>query len=191
MPTFKDDGDLIAQILAGEIDFYEDLIEKYQRGVFNFAYMKVGSFSTAQDVVQETFLKAYRSLARFNPEYKFITWLLAICTNVCINHFNQEKRRSGYFRDAVAEEDFMVHGVDAFENVDNADLVGSILTDLNEEERALLYLRFWQEMCHNEIAEILEVPSGTVRSKLCRLLKKLRGRVTVPGDSNSEKDDEK
>ncbi|PKK88024.1 MAG: hypothetical protein CVV64_20610 [Candidatus Wallbacteria bacterium HGW-Wallbacteria-1] len=174
MAITPSDLELIELVKDGELDYYEDLITRYRRVVFNFAYLKLNEPSVAEDVSQETFLKAYRSLAKYNPEYKFVTWLLAICNNVCINHFNQEKKKLIYLRQKALEDGIPPSRPNAFELLDTTDYVRSIIKDLEREDRLLLLLRFWQELSHNEISEIMDMPSGTVRSKLCRLLKRLR-----------------
>lgn len=186
MVTAPSDLELIELVKNGELDYYEDLITRYRRVVFNFAYLKLNDPSVAEDVSQETFLKAYRSLAKYNPEYKFVTWLLAICNNVCINHFNQEKKKIVYLRQKALEAGIPPSRPDAFELLDTTDFVRSLIKDLEREDRLLLMLRFWQELSHNEISEIMEMPSGTVRSKLCRLLKKLRETLGRKSDSGAK-----
>lgn len=174
-----EDLELIKLVLAGQVENYEELIARYQRVIYNFSYLKLYDYNLSQDIAQETFLKAYKSLARYNPEYKLVTWLLAICNNVCINYFNKEKKKIIYLSQKIKEMSNTPQNYNAFEHFDNSDYAHSLISDLKQEEKMLLFLRFWQEFSHKEIAGVMNLPPGTVRSKLCRLLKKLKKKYTT------------
>jgi RNA polymerase sigma-70 factor (ECF subfamily) len=174
MKNIPDDLELIQLVLAGNLDNFEELINRYQRAIYNFSYLKLNDYTLSQDIAQETFLKAFKSLEKYNSEYKFITWLLAICNNICINHFNKEKKKIIYLTQKIKDLTAEPQSFDAFEQFDNSDQAQSLMDNIKEEEKTLLFLRFWQELSHKEIADIMDMPPGTVRSKLCRLLKKMR-----------------
>src|SRR6266705_2353531 len=81
---------LVTRILAGEVSLYENLIARYERSIVNFIYRMIGDYEQALDLAQEVFSKAYRSLARFDPTFRFSTWLYRIASNRSIDHLRKK-----------------------------------------------------------------------------------------------------
>lgn len=171
-PIVNDDSQLIGATLAGNSSAFGDLVTKYQDRLYNTMVHVVGSAEDAQDVVQEAFVQAFVSLDRFRGASAFYTWLYRIAFNTAVTH--KRRRRPTRSVDEAMERA-------GAEPVDNGGLpdvpllreervrqVRTALAALSEEHRAVLVLREMDGRPYEEIAEILELPVGTVRSRLHR-----------------------
>jgi len=168
----KEDAQLIRATLAGDSAAFGQLVTKYQDRLYNTVLQVVGSADDALDVLQETFVQAYVKLDSFGGRSAFYTWLYRIAFNQAVTHRRKMKP-------TVSVEHAKQSG--AGEPVDNtsppdegllrqerASQVRTALTKLSEEHRTILVLREVEGCCYETIAEILNVPVGTVRSRLHR-----------------------
>ncbi len=140
-------------------------------------YGFVRSHADADDLTQETFIRAYRSIGRFNEQYQFYTWLRKIAVNVCINHLNRQKR----FRfvplpqsDGGSEAADIADPKSEAENSSLRRDLDRALARLPPDQRTVFVLRVDQELSYSEIGELLDVPVGTVMSRLNRARARLR-----------------
>ncbi|HPA53861.1 MAG TPA: sigma-70 family RNA polymerase sigma factor [Bacillota bacterium] len=85
------DIEIVNQCLAGDVNAFEVLIERYKRAIYNTAFRMMGNREEAEDVSQEAFIRMYNSLSKYNPEYKFITWALKVTTNLCLDSLRKRK----------------------------------------------------------------------------------------------------
>ena len=168
----NDDARLIDQTLAGHSAAFGQLVQKYQDRLYNTVVHVAGNAEDAQDVVQEAFVQAFLKLDTFQRSSAFYTWLYRIAFNVA---FSQRRRRRPMLSVEHAQE------VSGLEPVDNGDdpperaernercrQVREAIEQLSEEHRMVLVLREIDGCCYETIAEILELPIGTVRSRLHR-----------------------
>jgi len=174
-----DDARLVASALSGNADAFGELVEKYEKLVYNAAYQLVRSEEDALDVAQETFLKAFRSLNSFRGDCRFSTWLYKICRNAALDYLRAEQRRRTV---SLTEED-----EDGSENVidpPDPDLlsdpqrrleqkedrlaVRAAINRLSREHREILVLRDMEGYSYEEIAEMLDLELGTVKSRINR-----------------------
>ena len=164
---------LIEQCLSGEQAAWEAIVRQNWRKVFNVAYKFVGSHEGAEDLTQEIFLKIFRSLDTFDRRANFQTWLVSVSRNLCIDHYRSvRKERQTIDRD-VAAEDLSPAAVTAsplatLENRDLASLLRRALHGLPPSLRVAVLLRDLQELSYLEIAERLNLPEGTVKSRINR-----------------------
>lgn len=187
-----EDPDLprVRQALAGDQQAYEQLVLAHQRRVFNVAYRVLGDYEEARDLAQETFIQAHRSLGRFRGEAPFVSWLLAIAVNQCRNRLRHWKRRAHSRHESLSdppggegsgpERRLPDAGASALERLEGRQLeefVHEELGRLDEEYRTVLVLRELQGVAYEEIARILAVPAGTVKSRLHRGRIELRERL--------------
>jgi len=169
------DLELIERCLAGEDAAWEDLIKVHTRRVYSICYRFTSSDSEAQDLTQEVFLRVFRSLKSFRAgEGSFTVWLTRLSRNLLIDHYRRTKleRATDSIEEqlpmmeqktsATARTDHMVAGREAGELLDAA------LQKLSPELRETVILRDLQELEYKEIAEVLNVPEGTVKSRLNR-----------------------
>jgi RNA polymerase sigma-70 factor, ECF subfamily len=180
-----DDAQLIEQALAGHSAAFGQLVQKYQDRLYHTVVHVVGNAEDAKDAVQETFVQAFLKLESFHGASAFYTWLYRIAFNVSITH----RRRKGAMRAAeqVALTDGHMRispegharGVaegpgERMERDERCRQVRHAISQLPEEYRVVLVLREMDGCCYETIAEILDLPVGTVRSRLHRARMQLR-----------------
>jgi RNA polymerase sigma-70 factor, ECF subfamily len=166
------EDELIQQALSGSGDAYGLLVERYQDRLFNAMLHIVGSADEAEDIVQDSFVQAYVKLDTFRGQSRFFTWLYRIAFNNALSR--RRKRRV----DASIEQGREATGGDPVDRHEAPEepllrqervaTVTAALQRLSEEHRAILVLREMQDLPYEEIAEILSINIGTVRSRLSR-----------------------
>jgi RNA polymerase sigma-70 factor (ECF subfamily) len=176
-----DDGRLIAECLAGDQGAFGVLVSRYQDRLFNTVYRLLENLEDAQDVTQESFVSAYQSLASFKGDAQFFTWLYRIAVNAAISL--RRKKRATVSLDSTKGQTHSFQPVDesrdtqpgaSLERMENEEQIRWALGRLSVEHRAVVVLKDIEELRYEEIAEILKVPIGTVRSRLHRARLELR-----------------
>ena len=177
-----DDDRLIADCLKGQTAAFGELVHRYQDRLFNTVFRLVDSAEDAQDVVQEAFLHAYQSLDRFKGESQFFTWLYRIAVNSAISlkrkqrivvslHVDREGQGSvpePHDVSELSQPDLVL------ERADEERRIQAALNRLSPEHRAVLILKDLEDQKYETMAEILQVPIGTIRSRLHRARLELR-----------------
>ncbi len=167
-----EDSDLVAATLGGNSEAFAILVERYDRAVYHLAYRTVRDSEEARDVAQEAFFKAYRSLKTFKPGAKFSTWIFAIAYHACCDRLSRRKRYSNEeFPDradtAPGPEETAIAG-------DEAKRLRVAIDRLPEKYRTVITLYHLQGKQYDEIATVLGVPMGTVKTHLFRAKEHLR-----------------
>ena len=166
------DDHLIAQTLEGNRDAFGELVTKYQVRLYNTMIQIVGSTEDAYDVTQDAFMQAYLRLDTFRRSSKFYTWLYRIAFNVAIGMrrknkaFRMAESMQQEMRDRLVDRELRPE-----ENLisqENIKTVRTAIDHLDDEFRSVVILRELEEFSYEEIAEILKIPIGTVRSRLHR-----------------------
>ncbi|MCZ7643873.1 MAG: sigma-70 family RNA polymerase sigma factor [Planctomycetota bacterium] len=176
------DDDLIAQVVAGEAQAFETLVLRYQDRIFNLLRRQTGSDAEAEDLAQETFLKAYRGIRGFRKGSRFFTWLFRIAVNAGFSRGRQTARRQA--REGVSlDAEFGAEGGSvgeavadaaaespeaALERKELAERVQRGLEQLKDDYRAILLLRETEGLDYEAIAETLGMTHAAVKSKLHR-----------------------
>ena len=165
-------GDTFDETLAGNSAAYAELVERYERRLLGLLWHACGNRELAEDIAQETFARAYRKLDLFSGESQFYTWLARIGMNLLASD-----RRKKRFENQVAREGFDV-ALDSVGGDERPDELAAMnetqrcvrqaIAMLDEERRSVLLLRDFDGMDYDAIAEALEIPIGTVRSRLHR-----------------------
>jgi RNA polymerase sigma-70 factor (ECF subfamily) len=177
------DADLVRKTLSGKTEAYNVLVQRYQRQVYNLAYRMLGNADDAGDLVQDTFLRAYGALASFRQDASFLTWLYKIASNLCIDQMRSRKSRGALSLDVELEEgrEPMADRTQGPEETTVRGAVANIVhkevMNLPERYRIVVVMRHLQGMSIEEIAEDLDLPSGTVKTHLFRAREMLRGRL--------------
>ena len=180
-----DDTEIIEEIINGDIDKYEYIIKKYQLRIINLCYKYTKNHSDAEDVAQESFLKAYNSLSKFRFESKFYSWLHRIAINCSLNYINSKEKlreketnseksrlinHEREVKDIIARSDQA--GTDTPYNSYNLEDMGKtidfVYNNLPDDLKLVLKLRDIDDMTYDSIALETNLPIGTVRSKLHR-----------------------
>jgi RNA polymerase sigma factor (sigma-70 family) len=175
-----DDAELAERAREGDVDAYEQLVARYQQIAHRVAYLITRSSSDADDAAQEAFVKAYYALDRFRSGASFKPWLLAIVSNEARN-----RRRSSGRRVALAERAASVRPsgdaapspeVAAIASAERQMLMDAV-DNLREQDRLVIVYRYFLELSEQEMAEVLDCPRGTVKSRLSRALARLKEEI--------------
>jgi RNA polymerase sigma-70 factor (ECF subfamily) len=182
-----DDRALVAQSQEGSREAFSTLVTRYQERVLNLVFRGLGDHDAALDVSQEVFLKAYRGLTRFNGDSQFFTWLFRITMNETISARRRRDRRQrpvslgredadGERAQDPADPAAFEPGAEAGRQDDLAMIQRAIAT-LDDEQAQVLLLRDIDGRSYQEIAEVLELPLGSVKSKIHRARQALKDRL--------------
>jgi RNA polymerase sigma-70 factor (ECF subfamily) len=192
---------LVQRCVEGDQSAWNLIVGQYWRKVFNVAYKFVGKHDEAEDLTQDIFLKIFKSIGTFDRRANFQTWLISVSRNLCIDHYRSvRKERQTINRDVDAIDVSVVshdqNQLEALEQRDRVALLRKALASLPETLRTAVRMRDLQELSYQEIARELELPEGTVKSRinrgraeLARQIKKLRGKDYSPGGSGPEGSD--
>jgi RNA polymerase sigma-70 factor, ECF subfamily len=166
----NDEAQLIARCRARERAAFEQLLNRYRERVVNLAYSLLGSRDDAEDAAQEAFVKAFSSLNQFRGDAKFWTWLYRITVNVC--HARGRRASHGAINDC--EYDLQHFSSQEHNQTTTATEVQQALLQISPTLRSVLVLREMHGLSYEEIAQVLEIPIGTVRSRLNEARSKFR-----------------
>ena len=170
------DEQLIKDFQAGDSHAFEELVERYKNRIYNFIYRFVNDVSLAEDLTQDTFLKLFTHKDSYREIAKFSTWLYTIAQNLAKTELRKRNRRQTYSVSDLSTEDreFVISSdqnivVDKKSDVENFNLViMDCLTELSEEFQIMIILRDFQELSYEIISNIMEIPIGTVKSRINR-----------------------
>ena len=164
---------LIQQILQDDRTAYEILFRQYKNLVFRTAYLMLGDTHEAEEALQEVFLQVYKAINSYQPEKgAFSTWLYRITANYCKNQLRKRK----YLLSSLSwvRETLWNQSSGSDHQWDHKEPVQKALKNLSEKVREVIVLRYYAEMSYVEIAEALDIPVGTVKSRLDMGLKMMR-----------------
>lgn len=169
------DGALIAAYLGGDDRAFDQLVDRHQRRIYNLCYRMLGRTEDARDVTQDVFLTALRKLPSFRGDAAFATWLHRVAVNACYDALRRRQRHpdSAELGEDPAPSDRVQGGIDPADVAADVVDVQRALALVPEDFRAVLILHDAQDVAYEDIARILEVPLGTVKSRLHR------GRVSL------------
>ena len=183
------DADLVAEALRGRQDAFRELVERYSHAVFNLIARMVRDAGVAEELAQDAFVKAFGALKSFDSAYKFSSWILRIAHNTAIDHLRRLRLPTVSIDVDTPGRDVRDLLVDQreptpFAHAEGADLARDLdwaLTQLRPEYRRLIVLRYQEDQAYEEIAEMLDLPLGTVKSHLHRARQELARLMTTAG----------
>ena len=184
MTKVDEDLDLVLRSKKGEINAFGELVKRHQSLVINFCYKMLGNREDAEDIAQETFLRAFAAIGRFQPRARFSTWLLTIAKNLTLNLIRNERRRIQGIDEIGSSDEtgpIVEHapsgnpGPDgiALQN-ERARYVRGALKELSDTHRTIIVLRDFEGMTYEEIAGVMGCRKGTVKSRLSRAREQLK-----------------
>ena len=172
------DEEVVELIKSGEVDAFEMLVERYQRRLVNYIYRMISDYEAASELCQEVFLKVYSSMDKYNPEYKFTTWVHRIASNATIDWLRKKRVETYSLETPLGGEDGptfsqQVPSTDLgpLSQLEMAQLQGRIekaIAELPVIYRELIVLRHLNDLSYDEIAEALDLPLGTVKNRIFR-----------------------
>lgn len=162
------------------LEQFEGVVQQYQRDILNFHYRLVGNRFEAEDLTQETFLKAYRKLDSLKERDKLRGWLYSIARNVTIDFFRRNKERSIPLDNVILENYARATAVDYREDVMQNEISQELekcLATLSEEDRMIVKLLYYEGFSYKEICSMLNINQNTLKSRLHRARKVLLAAV--------------
>jgi len=184
----EDDDKLIKEALEGNQQAFKGLVTRHQASVFHIVFRIVRDREVANDLVQETFMKAFSSLKSYRSEYRFSTWLYKIAANSSIDHLRKRRIHALSLDNPIATEDGQVsievpdyshHPEREMVRRERAVSIDEAIDSLPDKYRRVIVARHKEEKSYEEIANELNLPVGTVKARIFRarelLKKRLRG----------------
>ena len=191
-----EEREIIERVVAGDNDAFGLLVDKYQTKVYNLALRMCGNEDDAYDLAQDAFVRAWRSLGSFQFESAFSTWLFRLTSNICLDFLRAKKRRAAVSLTMSGddEEETQLDVPDPAMGPEEAAIASedrrllmAALNALPADQRQIITLRAINDLSYAEIARILDLQEGTVKSRLSRARTALRNKLLQSGN-NSEKD---
>lgn len=169
-----EESTLIRHAAKGDAAAWESLMRQHQEAIFRFAYLLLGDPDDAEDVAQESFLRAWKYLRRFDDSRPLKPWLLSITANLASNRRRSAGRYFAALVRAFRDEPTTSRIEEKSAQNLEADELRSAVQRLSPDDQQIIYLRYFLDLSVNETAQVLQVAEGTVKSKLSRALEKLR-----------------
>jgi len=178
-PKPEEELSLLHRSLSGDLDAWGEIVTRYKEAVFGVALGITRNPADAQDAASDAFIRAYENLNRYDMSRKFSTWIFTIVANLCKN-----KLRRAKFTAPLKQVGRLIGGRDpakiAYQESRDA-LVQEAVERLGDKYRPAIILRFYADLDYKEIAEILRLPEGTVKTRLHRAKAQLRALLTEKG----------
>ncbi len=175
------DEQLIAQFQQGDEGAFVQLVDRYKDRLINFVYRFLNDMTDAEDLVQETFLKVYKNKHAYREIAKFSTWIYTIAGNLARSELRKRKRRKTYTMSDMSFEDNEFNPIDPDKDTEGivfnsyaGEEIMKAIKALQEPFRTIIILRDIQELSYEDISTILDIPMGTVKSRVNRARLKLQ-----------------
>jgi RNA polymerase sigma-70 factor (ECF subfamily) len=157
------DKELVERCLSGSEKAFEELVERYQKVVFNVAYRMVNDYDAAEDITQSVFVRGFEKMRSFNPKFKFFSWLYRIAVNETLNYINQRKRLQELSPDMVSNDKSPEQ---EYREAELSRKIEDALMQLDPKYRVILVLKHFRECSYKEMSYALQIPEKTVKSRL-------------------------
>jgi RNA polymerase sigma-70 factor (ECF subfamily) len=180
----EEDIQLVARARSGDERAFRALLRKYERGVFSICLRMVRNREEAADLSQESFIKVFASLDRYNPAYAFSSWLFKITSNLCIDHLRKRRIDTRGMDDPIDGEGGEIqrqyvapdpNPEEVFSRRERTGQLEAAIAALPEHYRIMLVLRHQEDLSYEEIADTLSIPLGTVKARIHRAREMLKG----------------
>lgn len=173
-PSDLTDSELVKKAQKGNVDAFSELVRRHQHRVYNLAYRYMREASRAEDMAQEAFLKGFRLLKGFRGDCSFSTWMYKVTGSVCLTELNKRKKR-GEVELAPAHEG--TYESTSAEDNDQAEIVRRCVGRLSDKYATIITLYYLEELSYEEIAQVMDIPIGTLKTWMFRARKELRAIV--------------
>lgn len=182
------DEEIVDKIQNGSVELFEVIVKRYQKKLVNYIYRMIHDFDSAMELCQEVFIKVYNSLDKYNPSYKFTTWIHRISSNATID-WMRKKKIDAYSLDAGDDDDspsmsqqIPSNELSPLENLEMGQLLSRIESAINELPyiyKQLIVLRHINELSYEEIAQTVDLPLGTVKNRIFRGREMLKAKLVA------------
>jgi len=177
------DADCVRRIIQrGETDAFEILVRRHEKTIFNLVYRMLGDYDDAAEVSQEVFLSAYRAIGQFRGDANFSTWLYRIALNHATTRrrsISSRQQKTVPIDDMEPLSDPELGPAETFERKEIRERVQLALNKLEPDDATMILLRDLQDISYDEVARVLEIPVGTVKSRLHRARQALKTQLAT------------
>jgi len=187
-----EDNELIKSAVRGSTTAFEQIVKKYQTQVFNLCLRMLGNEDDAADATQDSFVKVWKSLNTFQFESQFSTWLYKLASHTCLDYLRKRKRRKEV--SMTVEDDDEEHEWDmpdkspgpdeAYEAKEDKIALSKALDMLEPSQKQIIILRVVNDLSYQQIAEVMGIAEGTVKSRLSRARDNLRTKLLILGNQS-------
>lgn len=198
--VFVSDEDLMMDCKKGDMSAFELIVRRYQDAIINYIHFTISDYHRAEDLAQETFLRVFKNVNRYEPKASFKSWLYTIATNLSRNEIrNRSRRKTYYLEDLVDENEDVYHSeymVDTrlqpdilYEKKERQQIIKKAIKLLPENQSVALTLVTYQELSYEEISEILDCSVGAVKSLIHRArqnMKDILNKFGIGGSVNEK-----
>lgn len=174
--AITDDDYYIKKTLEGDSSSFGVIVNKYQNMVFALALKMLKHREESEEVSQDTFIKVYKSLSKFNGESKFSTWIYRIAYNTCLDRIKKNTKYNNNVEINEITSSQIIQSENIFDSIESKErsvIVKECMDKLSEDERVIIHLFYFEELSLKEIVEIVSMTEGNVKVKLFRARKKL------------------
>ena len=189
------DEELVARSIGGDLDSFNQLVVRWERPIYALAYRVIGREEDARDVCQETFLRAFRAIRGFKGQAKFSSWLYRITLNLCRDWMRRERRapivqapEGVDLIELAAEPEGGATVEDLLSRRELTQAVARVMATLPEEQRTAIILKEYHGLTFQEIADLIDCPLSTVKTRLYQGLTVLRRQLAQAGIEQSHDD---
>jgi len=173
----KDERELIQKAKQGNLYFFEQLVKRYQKKIYYLAFRMTKDHDSADDLAQETFVKAFTSIKSFKEEHDFYPWIFRICMNLSINYLKRKKftvSESELLPLKLEEKEGTSDPMSELMKEELLERINSSIDQLPPPFKAVFILKVYEELSYEEIAKTLKISTGTVMSRLFRARERLQ-----------------
>ncbi len=162
------DVQIIEKCLAGDSEIFEELINRYKKLIYSVVYNLINNKEEVNDIAQEVFIRIYKALNRYNPEYKFSTWSVKITTNFCLDILRKRRVSSVPMEEAIGVADSVDTPEEAYIKSEQREKIKKAIVSLPEKYRIPIILFHKNGLSYDEITKILNEPLSIVKNRLYR-----------------------
>ena len=181
-PETISDAACVRRLQRGDINAFEILVRRHEKAIFNLVYRMLGDYDDAAEISQEVFLSAYRAIGQFRGEANFSTWLYRIALNHATTRrksTNSRQKRLVPLDGSEMIDDGQIGPAETLEKKELRERVQRALNELEPEDATVILLRDLQDIPYEDVARMLEIPVGTVKSRLHRARRALKARLAA------------
>ena len=184
-PSSLTDEEIVEKIKGGAIELFEEIVRRYQRKLVNYIYRMINDFDSAMELCQEVFIKVFNSLDKYNPSYKFTTWIHRISSNATID-WMRKKKIDAFSIDNDSDDSMSMSqqlpsdDLNPLQNLEMSQLqqrIEDAIEDLPFIYKQLIILRHINELSYDEISEAVDLPLGTVKNRIFRGREMLKAKL--------------
>jgi len=173
------DYELVQKCLSGNQGSFAEIVARYKKLIYNVVYNFIGNSPDLKDLFQEVFLRVYKSLANYNPDYQFSTWVVKIAANVCLDQLRRKRAEQMTMEDITEVSDNRPNPEDQYIARERLEKIRKAVQELPEDYRILVILFHQQELSYEAMGQILDQPITIIKNRLYRARLMLRDKLSV------------